>query len=145
MDPIRWISEGEVGTSSRTIWTAMMGGASGPRACGFEYDTPKDPDDFRRCLLLLQLFPEWRHRLSEVAQIFPKYKPMVDRWNEMEALWREESPSGKCPKLYDLMKQLNDEGMILDGWKRTGPRSWERAKGRERSKGCESVVILTKQ
>lgn len=128
MTPIQWITQGEVGTSSKTIWSVMMGAVSGVNRCGFQtgYDTPRDPSDFRRCYLLLKLFPEWRNRLGEVSSVFPKYTPMVNRWAEMEALWLEESPSGKCPKLYDLMQQLNDEGNILDGWKKTGNNSWER-------------------
>ena len=122
-----WMLEGEVGTSSKTIWAVMMGVITVPRRCdNRHYDTPHDPDDFKRCYKLLSLFPEWRKRLGEVGRIFPKWLPFVREWARMESLFIEEAPSGSCPKLYELMQSLAEEGMVLDGWVKTGASSWDR-------------------
>src|SRR6266702_3517315 len=104
----------------------MMGAVTGPQKSGFLYDVPHDPADFGRCHRLLQLMPEWRAQLHKVAEVFPKWKPLVDAWNELEALWLKEKPSGRCPLLYERMHVLEEEGVLLDGWKKTGPGSWER-------------------
>lgn len=59
-----------------------------------------------------------------VGELLPKWKPMVREWATMKALYEEELPSGRCPKLYALMEDLEDEGRELDGWVRTSPNSW---------------------
>lgn len=133
MNQNEWILSGDTGVSSKTIWAVMMGVATEPgQRCGFTSkppaltcDIPLDPADFGRCYRLLQLFPEWRRGITKMGEIFPKWKPMADRWDEMERLYEEEYPSGKCPRLYDLMQELREEGMLLEGWTKTGPLSWE--------------------
>ena len=106
---IWWKRRGDRGTSSNTIFSAFTG-ASLPREGA---DFPYDPDDFQRCHKLLALFPEWRADLNAVTRAFPWYAPFVDRWTEMEALWVEESPSKRFPKLYDLMKMAEAESRKL--------------------------------
>ena len=100
-----WIARGEHGVSSETIYAVFA--VARPRRS----DVPHDPDDFRRCRRLLDLMPEWRSRIEEVALAYPWYRPFTDRWDEMDRLWDEESSSGKCPKLYALM-QVAREGSI---------------------------------
>lgn len=139
MNPNEWILSSDTGVSSKTIWAVMMGVAIAPgQRCGFAsrtldltYDIPFDPADFGRCHRLLKLFPDWRSGIARMGEIFPKWKPMADRWDELERLYEEERPSGKCPKLYDLMKTLREEGMLLEGWTKTSSSSWE-FKGNER-------------
>lgn len=126
MTPQRWILEGEVGVSSKTMYAALTGTITEPTQCSRHYDTPKDPDDFKRCWKLIVLFPEWRKRLDIVGKVFPKWQPFIREWRWLEALYIEEAPSGSCPKLYELLQRLNDEGMALDGWMKTGKHSWER-------------------
>ena len=106
-----WIINGEVGISSKTIWAVMMGAVEQENEETDEeseayYDYPYDPDDFRRCRLLLDLFPEWKERLPEVAAAFPEWAGLVANWDKLDALYDEESPSGQAPKLYDLMQEL---------------------------------------
>lgn len=107
---IMWATFGEQGISSRTIFAVMT------EAIQYEdvfprdwarFNVPHDPSDFRRCYLLLKLIPEWRERLEEMADDFPKWRPFVDSWDEMTALYEQEreNPKGRCPKLYELMKQ----------------------------------------
>lgn len=98
--PHQWLENGDTGTSSLTIWAVMMG-TEPDRA-----DIPHDPADFGRCFRLLLVMPSWRGRLGEVAERYPAWRRLVDRWAELESLWLEESPTGRCPKLYALMQQL---------------------------------------
>lgn len=103
-----WTSRGEHGISSDTIYT-VFAGCTRPRRT----DVPHDPDDFRRCRQLFDLIPEWRSRIEEVALVYPWYRPFTERWDEMDRLWEEESPSGKCPKLYELMAVARAETDLI--------------------------------
>jgi len=69
--PQEWIVAGDTGISSRVIWAVMMGVSLDvmPRV-----DVPHDPPDFGRCYRLLEVMPEWRDRLGEVAD---NRKPVV--------------------------------------------------------------------
>ena len=42
----------------------------------------------------------------------PVWKAYVKHWSELVALWNEESPSGKCPKLYIRMKDLQNFALV---------------------------------
>ena len=141
MKPEQWIIEGEVGVSSRTIWAVMMGIVTEPRQCdGQHYDIPHDPDDFSRCFKLLVEFPEWEKRLNEVSELFPKWKPFVREWVKLKEMYYQwcidienyhkekiMHPRKKFKNgMYDFMHELVDEGMLLDGWTKTGISSWER-------------------
>ena len=136
MTPEQWIIEGEVGTSSKTIWAVMMGVAKGKKECNWEYDTPKDPDDFKRCWKLINAVPEWRARLHEVANVFPKWIPYIREWDKLEtmvidwlvnveAYWglpfRKRKRFQFTDGMYDFMQQLDKEAMLLDGWIEDAP------------------------
>jgi len=73
----RWIVDGRVGMSSRAIWSHMMG------APGKGMSYPHDPDDLNRCLLLLDLIPEWKTRMPEMAQHSPQWAGLVGCWDEI--------------------------------------------------------------
>lgn len=128
MKPEQWIIEGEVGTSSRTIWAVMMSIVTEPRRCNQHYDIPHDPDDFSRCYKLIKLFPEWKERLQEVSTVFPKWIPYIREWDKLSKLYL------KCVKdwhkhwneMYDFMRELYREAMVLDGWVEVSPNSYRR-------------------
>jgi hypothetical protein len=141
MKPEQWIVEGNIGTSSKTIWAVMMGVITQPSQCGRTYDTPHDPDDFSRCWKLLVLFPEWLKRLSEVGELLPKWKPFVREWDKLEEMyygWRvniekylelshkEQKKFKFTDGMYDFVQVLDREGMLLDGWIEDSPGSWHR-------------------
>lgn len=115
-DAIGWLSNGDTGVSSETIWFVMMGRPADPR---FTPDTPRDPSDFGRCYRLLQVMPGWRARLPEVALAHPKRWPaFVEHWDELAALYEQViGPSGKgwdipaSRALYARMQQLEAEGV----------------------------------
>jgi len=98
-----WRERGETGLSSLTIWAALAGSITK------DPSYPYDPDDYRRCKLLLDLIPEWRTRLCEVTKRFPWFLPFESRWDEFDRLYTEEAPSGTAPKLYDLMQIAGSE------------------------------------
>ncbi len=100
--PLDWILGEDTGTSSKTIWSVMMG------AKIVYADVPHDPSDFGRCYRLLKAFPEWRARLDEVAKAFPKWATLVAEWDRLTLLYEEElkRPDGCAPRLYTEIKEL---------------------------------------
>lgn len=102
-DPIAWVTNGDTGISSMAIWAVMMGRPAERRHFG---NTPSDPSDFGRCYRLLKVMPSWRARLPEVAAKFPTWAPLVEAWDELTALYEEELPKGRAPKLYARMQEL---------------------------------------
>jgi hypothetical protein len=125
MSPLQWITGGDTGISSKTIWAVMMD-AVDPHGDGFNrYDVPYDPSDFGRCYRLLNHFPEWKLRLGEVAKHFPAWVGLVREWDRLTALFEEEAPNYKCPKLYAAMKPLIEEGRIAGGWVQISPGYWK--------------------
>jgi len=105
---LEWFLGTETGLSSRTIF-GVLSTRWNCRINRNESRTPSDPDDFGRCYRLLQRIPEWRVRLGEVSALYPEWQPLVDHWDELTKLWEEESPTGACPKLYTLMKELANQ------------------------------------
>lgn len=104
-----WQHRGEHGVSSATIFRAMTGIV----VYGGSDGIPYDPDDFRRCCLLLTLIPEWKSELGKVAEVYPYWKPFIDKWAEMDALFIRESPAGRCPELYALMQVAVKESRLV--------------------------------
>lgn len=99
---LNWIASDDTGISSKTIWAVMMNAE-------IDYaHVPWDPADFGRCYRLLEAVPEWKPRLGEVAKKYPAWTGLVENWPELEALYLEELPTGKAPKLYQRMKQLTE-------------------------------------
>lgn len=117
MTPEQWLTRGELGKASYTIWAVMMGVARPGDDLSWEYDLPSDPSDFGRCWRLLRRFPEWRGRLSEVAEIFPLWRPMVSSWDQLTTLYEKERRNEdlKAPELFRQLQDLRDQGMIACG------------------------------
>ncbi len=102
--PEEWRESWDTGISSATIWSvAMDRRAFSDLPIG---DVPKDPDDFGRCYRLLRAFPEWRAKLPQVADRYPAWKPLVERWDELTRLYEEELPTGRAPRLFALLQEL---------------------------------------
>lgn len=71
-----------------------------------EFAYPHDPSDFRRCLKLLEAVPGLAEHISAMASRGPIWSAYVEHWAEMTALYAEEEPTGRCPKLFALMERL---------------------------------------
>lgn len=128
MKPEQWIINGVVGTSSKTIWAVMMDAVLPGCKDSLVYGVPRDPNDFRRCWKLLVLFPEWRTRLSEVAIQFPAWVGFVREWDKLTAMFEALLAEGEyySPEMYCFMKELEEEGMLADGWIKKSASGWSR-------------------
>ena len=105
---LRWLLTGDVGASSK----AMAAHLCGLPCSG---SSPSDPDDFARCLMLLDAVPEARAGLHRMAEVSAVWAALVARWNEIEATFRGEV-SIRClrrwhwsaPKTMMLMREVID-------------------------------------
>jgi len=121
-----WICGHDTGTSSKTIFSVMTG-VEAIRA-----DVPYDPGDFGRCYRLLDLVPEWRPRLQEVADRYAEWGPLVKAWSMLEEEYecaidpREQGKqrTAAFSAMYQHMQILIDEGRLAAGWTNTSPGCW---------------------
>lgn len=102
-----WMSNGERGISSETIWGRMMGF----RIVKYGESHPHDPDDFSRCYKLLQAVPEWREKLQSVMKpVSPQWSILVDNWDKLTEMYeqnvREQWKNYKKVGMYDFMQTL---------------------------------------
>jgi hypothetical protein len=106
--PEEWLRGRDTGTSSLTIYAAMMNAPS-PHD---RYDVPHDPDDFGRCYRLLNLFPDWKMRLGEVGTRFLIWRPFVREWNKLTEMYETAlaSKTNRAPEMYKFMQELEYEG-----------------------------------
>lgn len=100
-----WFLTGEQGISSKAIiHTYLKGLPPSP------LHHPLDQADLRRCMLLLEQVPEAREAFPTLAGASPKWKPLVEQWDNLTKLLREESKEpgnrGSAPRTYARMKQL---------------------------------------
>jgi hypothetical protein len=111
---ISWLAHGERGMSSECIAEVMTGMAVGnPLVRDFSRH-PYDPDDLRRCLLLLDIVPQWKVRIHEMAAVSPQWAALAARWGELEAAFIEEAPPNwreprvhwNAPRTYELMQEV---------------------------------------
>jgi len=107
MTPLdRWLRVGERGESSDAIVAKlrMVHGISNLKA------HPHDPDDLRRCLLLLEVVPDLVPDFERMREVSPVWSALVDAWPSLVTSFERESRgqwrSGKfdAPKTYSLIK-----------------------------------------
>jgi len=100
-----WILNGRVGMSAKAIYCHMTGNADKDR-----WNHPHDPDDLNRCLLLLDLIPEWKERMPEMKSRSPAWAGLAANWAEISQTFVDEAGMDWCkaksaPKTYALMEQ----------------------------------------
>ena len=103
---LEWFANGETGVSSKTIACTIVG-----IHCE-DIDHPYDPDDFRRCYLLLQRIPELKEHLDKLREISDTWDRLIDRWDEVEASFLREWDYGRgkrAPDTYRLMKEIQGD------------------------------------
>lgn len=81
-----WVLDGSTGLSSLCIWGHM----TGTRTEGHTTHYPNDLADFNRCLLLLEIMPEWRERMHEMKAHGPFWSALADVWEELTHLFLED-------------------------------------------------------
>jgi hypothetical protein len=104
-----WIVNGRVGMSSRSIYCHMMG-VENKRG----WDYPLDPDDLNRCLLLLDLIPEWKVRMCEMSTRGKEWAGLAEKWAEISACFIDEvglnwSHGDKAGRTYAMMKEAQNK------------------------------------
>jgi hypothetical protein len=104
-DPRDWPGCGDAGLSSKAIWAHMLGLPS-------TGDYPYDPDDFGRCsrLVAAPWASGWRARMPEMAKYGKVWAALAAMWPTLEALFAEERPTGRAPKLYAAMQECRKAG-----------------------------------
>ena len=95
-----WWNNGERGSSSETIWHCFM---DNNRAG--QINNPVDPDDFRRCYLLLKAVPEWRKDLFRLKHLSPAWSNLVDNWDKLTEMLEEQFRTKKANGMYELMQE----------------------------------------
>lgn len=108
-----WLASDSTGVSSLYMarHLASLAGLGAVYAPPHDEPFPHDPSDFGRCVGLLDAVPELRPHLATLADGHgPVWAGLVAAWGELEALFREELPSGKAPKLYKRMREIIDAG-----------------------------------
>ena len=104
-----WLANGERGISSEAIVSNLTGEQVGRRSWSSTH--PHDPDDFRRCQLLLRAHPLAAISFPKVMRtVSPEWARLVDAWDdihtaiEAEAPGYLDDPDGSAPNGYRLMK-----------------------------------------
>jgi hypothetical protein len=109
-----WLLHEDTGCSSMVIAGVLLGGKLPEQAhfCDPPVPSPYHPcdiDDFSRCFTLVKMIPDGDALFKEKMRYASKewYK-IVDRWDELCALWVEERDNRNrtAPKLYSLMLAL---------------------------------------
>lgn len=94
---LEWIGTRHVGVSSRTMWVALMGVARGVNDYNGGFDVPYDWDDFSRCYDLVTYGEVTKEELQKVVEVFPFYKPIIDRvYGEVMSLKGYVNLGGGC-------------------------------------------------
>lgn len=96
-----WLTKGERGISSEVMFETISGHNLGGRK-----SPPSDPDDFKRCYLLLETIPEWKTKLNELRKISPTWNNLVDNWDKLTELLEEQLRTHKANGMYEFMKKL---------------------------------------
>lgn len=97
-----WLMFGERGVSSETIFQTI----DGRKILRYNGSHPLDPDDFRRCCLLLQTVPEWKSKLHLMKAVSPVWEKLVDNWDVLTVMLEEQLSTGKANGMYERMKGL---------------------------------------
>lgn len=95
-----WLRCDETGASSEYLAGVLSGKFHRPAAY------PHDPADFGRCVKMLEAAPELNKKLYRLNKRGPHWRALWLHWDELTRLWRDESPSGTCPRLYARMQEL---------------------------------------
>lgn len=96
---------GEHGMSSIVLWERLFYPIDSNERNRLNRYHPSDPDDFRRCYLLLETVPEWKEKLHLLKDLSPVWSNLVDNWAELTRLLLEQM-AGKKNNMYEFMQTL---------------------------------------
>src|SRR3546814_15989871 len=94
-----WHENGEVGTSSLTIFHHFVGSSMEHTSA------PADLADLRRCLFLLDHVPAWKSRIGELEEV-PGWENLSKTWKNITDLFRLDSQDlrRETPKTAKLLR-----------------------------------------
>lgn len=113
---IEWIGSHNVGRSSKTMWCSLMG-----VKCNRD-DVPYDTDDFSRCHDLYKFAELTQEDLQKIADTYPYWQPVIDRWNDLCAYYERKDYSA----FRIILDGLNDRIMKLKGFRKVRQGFWEK-------------------
>ena len=107
---VRWLAVGERGSSSDTMF-ATLTGIVPVDAKRDAKAYPHDPDDLRRCRLLLDQVPELTVDVEKLSAISPIWARIAGAWDTLCETMDDESPQwrdggGKGHRTYELLNEL---------------------------------------
>ena len=98
-----WLLNGEHGNSSVAMCRALMDNP-------VSKSHPYDPDDFRRCYLLLKAVPEWKKDLHKLKSLSLEWSNLVDNWDILTSMYEENVKTNwinyERIGMYELMQKL---------------------------------------
>lgn len=97
-----WINSGKTGLSSEYLCSVYLGGFD------LTIHYPHDPSDFNRCVKFMDCLDtsDAEALLELVSTKCSQWKAIRDNWVEMCVLLKEEMPTGRATKLYELMNKI---------------------------------------
>lgn len=109
---LEWMATHRTGLSSEAMAYCALGLQRKGMWDGTEH--PHDPDDFNRCLLLLQQVPEIREYFPSIAELSPQWSAIIENWNRIEKQFISEAglnwqKSGFATVTYALMREVLDK------------------------------------
>lgn len=119
---IEWIGTHHVGTSSRTMWCALMDIKPDDIYLG-NFDVPHDADDFSRCFDLVEFAEVTNGELLKIPKVFPYWKPIIEIWSELVNAYITHSR-----RVYELLNDKHDEVMHLKGFEKISDGYWVKRK-----------------
>lgn len=106
---IAWLAIGERGASSNAIFQATIGVLLHELSNATAH--PHDPDDLRRCLLLIEQSPSVAANFQHMRKVSPAWNELVEQWPiicstfEREAPnWRDPDAKWRAPNTFKLIK-----------------------------------------
>lgn len=108
-DVVAWLRSGERGISSETIVDHLFGVGVLCRGRGSH---PHDPDDLRRCMLMLEACPSVRVRFDEMRRASRVWARLVDAWPRLTDSLRREMArdDGYARETYATMREVIECG-----------------------------------
>lgn len=102
-----WLKNGEQGISSKTMFFYL----SGRKFKLVDYEsTPSDPDDFKRCYLLIKAVPQFRDKLHLLKSVNQTWSNIVDNWGKLTEMYEENVRTAwknyKKIGMYEFMKSI---------------------------------------
>jgi hypothetical protein len=103
-----WLANGERGTSSETMFSILAQKIPGAPQLDPKWGPshPLDPDDFRRCHLLLECVPDFRTMLDHMKDVSPVWAKLVENWDRLTEMLKEQLATDKRNGMYEFMKEL---------------------------------------